>query len=58
MRYPWYCIPFEKETLSSIGILKKEHDEALGLGWNWESPHWVPDWTVGRFASLASHDTW
>ena len=53
--------PFVEETLSSVVILKKhscKHFEALGLSWNGESPHWIPEWTDGRVASLASHDTW
>ena len=23
-------------------------DESLGLSWNWESPHWILEWTLGR----------
>ena len=50
--------PLSKETLSSVVILKTFLRTSLGLIWNSESPHWIPQRADGRLASLTSHDTW
>ena len=56
-----YSIHFEQETLSSVVISSKhscEHDEVLAQNGSWVISNWIPVWTVGRVASLASHETW